>query len=239
MNPSKKILVVEDEPKILEGIVDTLNINGYQVFSASRGDEAISRALIEKPDLIILDIMIPKLSGLDVCENLRESGLKCPIIFLTAKGSEADRVKGLEKGGDDYMTKPFSIKELLARVQAHLRRREIDALEAIGSDLEKTTFDFKGLTIDFKGRSCWLHGQKTHLSEKEFKIIQVLFENLGQVVDRETLLKTVWGYTHLDLETRTVDVTIGKLRQKIERDPANPEIIKTKRGRGYIIEGAY
>lgn len=236
--PQKKILVVEDEPKILEGISDALSYQGYQVVSAIRGDEAISKALIEKPDLIVLDIMIPKLSGLDVCENLRESGIKAPIIFLTAKGSEEDRVAGLERGGDDYITKPFSIKELVARIQAHLRRREIDALEAISSDSGKHVFEIKGLTVDFQSRSCWAQGEKIHLSEKEFQILNVLFKNLGQVVDRETLLKKVWGYKNLDLETRTVDVTIGKLRQKIEIDINDPKIIKTKRGKGYMIEGA-
>ncbi|PIE02772.1 MAG: DNA-binding response regulator [Acidobacteria bacterium] len=235
--PQKKILIVEDEPKILEGIVDALSFKGFLVVTAQRGDEAISKALIEKPDLIILDIMIPKLSGLDVCENLRESGVKAPIIFLTAKGSEEDRIVGLERGGDDYITKPFSIKELVARVQAHLRRREIDALEAISSESGKHVFEIKGLTVDFQSRSCWANGEKIHLSEKEFRILKVLFENIGQVVDRETLLKQVWGYRTLDLETRTVDVTIGKLRQKIEIDIHEPKIIKTKRGKGYIIEG--
>jgi len=236
--PKKKILAVEDEPKILEGIVDALTYQGFDVVTAQRGDEAISKALIEKPDLIILDIMIPKLSGLDVCENLRESGVKAPIIFLTAKGSEEDRVAGLERGGDDYITKPFSIKELIARIQAHLRRREIDALEAISNESGKHVFEIKGLTVDFQSRSCWANGEKIHLSEKEFLILRVLFENIGQVVDRETLLKEVWGYRTLDLETRTVDVTIGKLRQKIEIDVNEPKIIKTKRGKGYIIEGS-
>ncbi|MCB1053264.1 MAG: response regulator transcription factor [Acidobacteria bacterium] len=239
-SPSPKILVVEDEPKILTGIVDALELQGFEVVSTTRGDEALTLALIQNPDLVVLDIMLPKLSGLDVCQNLRKSGVKAPIIFLTAKGGESDRVAGLELGADDYMTKPFSIKELIARINAHLRRRNIDALEAMAPATTNTGLQkIKFLTVDFDARACWLHDEPLHLSEKEFSILKILVENLGKVVSRYTLLKEVWGYTNLDLETRTVDVTIGKLRQKIEKDVTNPEIIKTKRGSGSIIEGPY
>ena len=237
--PRPKILVVEDEPKIFTGIVDALELQGFHVVSTTRGDEALTLALTQNPDLVILDIMLPKLSGLDVCQNLRISGLKSPIIFLTAKGGENDRVKGLELGADDYMTKPFSIKELVARINAHLRRRNIDALEAMNPESHGSLHKIKFLTVDFDARASWLHDEPLHLSEKEFNILKILVENMGKVVSRFTLLKEVWGYTNLDLETRTVDVTIGKLRQKIEEDPTNPEIIKTKRGSGYIIEGPY
>ena len=234
---AKNILVVEDEPKILEGLRDALEFQGFEVQIATRGDEALSIALTEHPDLILLDIMLPKLSGLDVCENLRRSGIKAPIIFLTAKGGESDRIQGLELGADDYITKPFSIKELIARINAHLRRRELDALEAMTDGRKDTVFHVHQLTVDFAARSCWLSGEVLHLSEKEFLILKILLENIGRVVDRETLLREVWGYQNIDLETRTVDVTIGKLRQKIENDPVSPQIIKTKRGKGYIIEG--
>ncbi len=232
----KRILVVEDEPKIREGIMDALTFQGFEVMAAERGDEALSKAIMQNPDLIVLDIMLPKLNGLDVCENLRESGIKAPIIFLSAKGRESDRVEGLEKGADDYITKPFSIKELIARINAHLRRRDFDKVEALSQGDRTGPMRVKDLTIDFEARSCWLNEKRLHLSEKEFLILKILFENIGKVVDRETLLREVWGYKNFGLETRTVDVTIGKLRQKIERDPSSPEIIKTKRGRGYIIE---
>ena len=234
----KTILVVEDEPKIREGIVDALTYQGFDVSAAERGDEALSKAIMNKPDLILLDIMLPKLNGLDVCENLRENGIKSPIIFLSAKGRESDRVKGLEKGADDYITKPFSIKELIARINAHLRRRDFDKVEALTQRQKMEPMRIKDLTIDFEARSCWLREERLHLSEKEFLILKILFENVGSVVDRETLLKEVWGYKNLGLETRTVDVTIGKLRQKIEDDASSPNIVKTKRGKGYIIEDA-
>jgi len=234
----KSILVVEDEPKIREGIVDVLNLQGFEVIAAERGDEALSKAIMLDPDLILLDIMLPKLNGLDVCENLRESGIKAPIIFLSAKGSESDRVEGLEKGADDFITKPFSVKELIARINAQLRRRDLDKVDAMQQKQTAGPVRIKELTIDFDGRSCWLNEKRLHLSEKEFRILEILVENIGKVVDRETLLREVWGYTNLALETRTVDVTIGKLRQKIEQNPASPRIIKTKRGKGYIIEDA-
>lgn len=235
-NMRKRILVVEDEPKIREGIVDALTFQGFDVLSAERGDEALSKAIMQHPDLILLDIMLPKLNGLDVCENLRESGIKAPIIFLSAKGRESDRIEGLEKGADDYITKPFSVKELLARINAHLRRRELDKVEAMNQDKRSGPVRVKALTVDFDARSCWLNEKRLHLSEKEFMILKILCENIGKVVDRETLLREVWGYKNVGLETRTVDVTIGKLRQKIEENPSQPEIIKTKRGKGYIIE---
>jgi len=233
----KRILVVEDEPKIREGIVDALTFQGFDVVAAERGDEALSKAILQHPDLILLDIMLPKLNGLDVCENLRESGIKSPVIFLSAKGSEADRVAGLERGADDYITKPFSVKELIARVNAHLRRRDFDKVEAMSGE-RGGPIRIKNLTLDFEARTSWLDDQKIHLSEKEFLILKILIENIGKVVDRETLLREVWGYKNLGLETRTVDVTIGKLRQKVEVNPSAPEILKTKRGKGYIIENA-
>lgn len=232
----KKILVVEDEPKIREGIVDALTFQGFEVVAAERGDEALTKALRMVPDLILLDIMLPKLNGLDVCSNLRESGVKSPIIFLSAKGGEADRVEGLDRGADDYISKPFSIKEVIARINAQLRRRDFDRVDAMNQSGRGGPVRFRDLTIDFDARSCWLKESRLHLSEKEFLILKILFENMGKVVDRETLLREVWGYKNLGLETRTVDVTIGKLRQKIEDTPSNPEIIKTKRGKGYIIE---
>ncbi len=234
----KRILVVEDEPKIREGILDALSFQGFEVMAAERGDEALSKAIMLNPDLILLDIMLPKLNGLDVCENLRDSGVKAPIIFLSAKGRETDRVAGLEKGADDYITKPFSIKELIARINAHLRRRDFDKSEGLSREKRGGPMWVKDLTIDFDARSCWLQDVRIHLSEKEFLILKILIENNGRVVDRETLLREVWGYKSFGLETRTVDVTVGKLRQKIEKDPTDPMIVKTKRGKGYIIEDA-
>lgn len=233
----KRILVVEDEPKIREGITDALSYQGFEVISAERGDEALTKALVQHPDLILLDIMLPKLNGLDVCENLRDSGITAPIVFLSAKGRESDRVRGLEKGADDYITKPFSIKELIARVHAHLRRRELDKKDVTPQPPSAAGPKRLGnLTLDFDARSCWRDGDRIHLSEKEFLIMNVLLDRQGKVVDRETLLSEVWGYQNVALETRTVDVTIGKLRQKIEADASRPEIIRTKRGKGYIIE---
>ncbi len=226
-----KILVVEDEAKIREGLVTSLTCNGFEVETAERGDEALAKTIISKPDLIILDIMLPKLNGFDVCENLRENGVKAPILFLTGKTKEADRVKGLEKGGDDYITKPFSIKELIARVKVHLRRTT-----KVEEPTKDSPITIKNLTIDFEARSCWSDEKRIHLSEKEYLILQFLINHKGKVVERDTLLREVWKYKDSDLGTRTVDVTIGKLRQKIELDPAHPKVIQTRHGRGYIIE---
>lgn len=230
----KKVLVVEDEPKIREGIVDALAYKGYEVVAAERGDEALSKAIMQSPDIVLLDVMLPKLSGLDVCENLRENGLKVPIIMISAKGRENDRISGLEKGADDYITKPFSIKELVARIEAHLRRW--DSIQAEVPKVKSHNVRVDGLSIDFDSRSCWLNGESLHLSEKEFRILKILTENSGKVIDRETLLRDVWGYENFNVETRTVDVTIGKLRSKIEEDPSCPRILKTKRSKGYIVE---
>ena len=228
-----KILIVEDEQVIREGILDALNAQGFEAMGAERGDEALAKTIIMKPDLIILDVMLPKLNGFDVCLNLRENGIQAPIIFLSAKGGENDRVKGLEMGADDYMTKPFSVKELIARVHAHLRRRVVTTEP--GSFSHSGPIRVGNLTIDFEARSCKLNDQPKHLSEKEFLILKFLIDNVGKVVDREELLREVWGYKDIRMETRTVDVTIGKMRQKIEQDN-QPKIVQTRHGKGYIIE---
>ena len=232
----KRVLVVEDEPKIREGIVDVLSFKGFDVIWAERGDEALSKALRLNPDLILLDVMLPKLSGLDVCKNLRESGIKTPILMLSAKGGEDDRIRGLEQGADDYIVKPFSVKELLARIDAHFRRQQFDEVDSIRNRTSQGPIRIKNITLDFLARSCKVDGADIHLSEKEFQILQILIKNMGQVVERETLLREVWGYSSINFETRTIDVTIGKLRQKIEADASKPEIIKTKRGKGFIVE---
>ncbi len=231
-----KILVVEDESKIREGIIDALTLNGFEVEGAERGDEALAKAIIQNPDIIILDIMLPKLNGFDVCENLRENGVTSHIIILSAKGREQDRIEGLEKGADDYITKPFSIKELIARVKAHLRRMNDANVGKLQQREASERVKLKNLTIDFEARACWSNEKRVFLSEKEFLILKFLLDNVGKVVQRDTLLREVWHYSDDMTETRTVDVTIGKMRQKIELDPSRPLIVKTRHGKGYIIE---
>jgi len=225
-----KILVIEDDDDLLRGLELNLTRGGYRVVKASRGDTAVDVAIAENPSLIILDVMLPGKTGLDVCRELRHKGLDAPIIMLTAKGEEIDRVLGLEIGADDYVTKPFSVRELLARIRAHLRRQESRATGTLAR------YRFDEIEIDFESFRATRSGKPLELTPKEFDILQVLIRNRGKVVTRDRLLNEAWGYTAYPV-TRTVDTHVLKLRQKLEADPGRPKRILSIYGEGYKFVG--
>ena len=222
---SPKILIVEDEPKMVIGLRDNFQFEGYQVLVANDGEAGIECAIENKPDLVILDLMLPKLSGLDVCRRLRSRGFSQPILMLTARGQEIDKVVGLEVGADDYITKPFSIKELIARIRAHLRRA---GNHVVGLD----SFEFAGIRLNFRKYEATKAGQKLQLSAREFALLQYFVLHQNETVTRDQLLNEVWGYDSFP-NTRTVDNHIAKLRQKIEDDAGDPKFILTVHGVGY------
>lgn len=224
---NEKILVVDDEEHIVELISYNLVGNGYKVITANNGVEAIKIAKEEKPNLILLDLMIPGKDGYDVCKEIRSDNeiRNTPIIMLTAKSEELDKILGLELGADDYMTKPFSVRELLARVKAVLRRFSIVAPES-------NVLVFGDLTADFEKREILIKNNKLDLTLKEFELLEILIRNKGKILTRDTLLDKIWGYEYIG-ETRTVDVHIRYLRKKIEEDDKNPKLIETIRGVGY------
>lgn len=219
-----RILVIDDEPEMLMGLEDNLRYEGYEVLTARNGQDGLTKALKELPNLIILDIMMPDLSGWDVCRELRKKGINIPVIMLTARGEEVDTVLGLELGADDYVRKPFSVRELSARVRAVLRRP--------GLRSEVTSYNFGSVRIDFK-RCVTLKGKRQiQLTRKELEIMKYFIEHKGEALTRERLLDEIWGYERFPT-TRTVDNHILKLRQKLEDDPENPRFILTVHGIGY------
>jgi DNA-binding response OmpR family regulator len=226
-----KTLVVEDDRNLLDTLRYNLRKEGHDVVTAVDGAEAMAVARRDKPDLIILDIMLPKLSGFEVCRILRKE-MTTPILMLTAKDEEIDKVVGLEIGADDYMTKPFSMRELLARVGAMLRRSEM----AVGPAVAAEVLIIGDLEIDVARHRASLGGTTLELTPKEFDLLTFLAKNKGFVFSREQLLEKVWGYDFAG-DTRTVDVHIRWLRQKIEREPTEPERLVTVRGTGYKLEG--
>ncbi|MGH7392906.1 MAG: response regulator transcription factor [Candidatus Rokuibacteriota bacterium] len=219
-----RILVVDDEPEIVRGLEDNLRYEGYQTFSAMDGEQALALAAREAPDLIVLDLMMPRLSGWDVCRALRARGIDVPIIMLTARGEEADRVRGLELGADDYLAKPFSLRELLARVRAVLRRP--------GPRLKVEEFAFGDVRVRLRGRQAFRAGREVALTRKEFDLLVHLLAHRGEVLTRERLLDEVWGYERFPT-TRTVDTHVLRLRRKFETDPDRPTWILTVHGQGY------
>lgn len=220
-----KILIIEDEPNMVLGIRDSLEYEGYEVSVARDGEEGLNKASAEKTDLILLDVMLPLMSGIDVCRTLRSVGVETPIIMLTARSQEIDKVVGLEVGADDYVTKPFSIKELLARVRAHLRR----ASKRV-ADIE--TFRFSNVELNFKKYRASKGGRELELSAREFDILKYLIQRCGEIVTRDQLLDEVWGYTNSPI-SRTIDNHIAKLRRKIEDIPSDPQHIITVHRVGY------
>jgi DNA-binding response OmpR family regulator len=226
-----KILVVEDDANLLETVRYNLRKEGYETVIAADGEQAVNAARREKPDLIILDIMLPKLNGFEVCRILRKE-MTVPIIMLTAKADETDKVVGLEIGADDYMTKPFSMKELIARVHAMLRRAKITA----SPPPSPQSLKIGALEVDTARHMASLSGSVLELSPKEFDLLAFLARNKGLVFSREQLLEKVWGYDFAG-DTRTVDVHVRWLRQKIEADPTHPRYLMTVRGTGYKLEG--
>ncbi len=240
----RKILVVDDEPVLVETIAYNLEQAGYQVTTAADGTSALEAAQRETPDLIILDIMLPEMDGLEVCRQLRrESNTSTtPIMMLTAKGDEIDKVVGLEVGADDYVTKPFGRRELLARVRALLRRSEYTpaseehAAQTNVAEVPRQTRELVAgpIRIDLAGRRVHCRGQELELQPKQFELLAYLVRNRGTVLTRDQLLHNVWGYDYVG-DTRTVDVHIRWLREKLEEDPANPRLIQTVRGVGYVF----
>lgn len=227
----EKILVVDDEEPIADILEFNLKKEGYQVEIAFDGEAALAKAASFKPDLIILDIMLPKLDGWTVCQRLRQNST-VPIIMLTAKDEETDKVLGLELGADDYVTKPFSPRELLARVRALLRR----AQSYRGTEGNASILTFGDLTLDLTRYEVTKRGKNIDLTLREFELLKFLALSPGRVFSRETLLEKVWGYDFYG-DIRTVDVTVRRLREKLEDDPANPAYVQTKRGIGYFFRG--
>jgi DNA-binding response OmpR family regulator len=224
---ARTILVVDDEPILRETLAEALDADGFRVVTAADGREALSRFREHQPDLVVLDLMLPELSGIEVCRIIRaESGV--PIVMLTAKTSELDKVVGLELGADDYVTKPFSLRELSARIRALLRRTE-QLAEAPAPPVE-----LGALTVDLAGHRLLRDGERVPLKPKVFELLAYLLRHPGQVLTREQLLEHVWGYDYAG-ETRTVDVHIHWLRAAIETDPADPAYLHTVRGVGYVF----
>ena len=224
-----KILIVEDEPNMVAGLRDNFEFEGYQVLTAPDGVAGLERALSESPDIVILDVMMPRMSGLDVCKQLKAKKPSMPIIMLTARGQEVDKVVGLELGADDYVTKPFSIRELLARVKAVLRRAG-----TIPKQGEKYAFG----EVEVNLRNCQVSrkGKALEFSSKEFELLKYFLNHPGETLSRDRLLEDVWGYDHFPT-TRTVDAHIVRLRQKVEPKPDDPRFILTVHGTGYKFVG--
>ncbi|MBF0710320.1 MULTISPECIES: response regulator YycF [unclassified Gemella] len=225
-----KILVVDDEEPIAKILEFNLVKEGYQVIKAHDGEKAVELAFNEKPDLILLDLMLPKKDGMEVCREVRTK-MNVPIIMLTAKNSEIDKVLGLEFGADDYVTKPFSTRELMARVKVNLRR-STQVVE--DKDDKEEELKIRDIIINPEAYSIKKNGEEIELTRREFELFYYLFQHQGQVMTRENLLQTVWGYDYFG-DLRTVDVTIRRLREKIEDDSSNPKYIVTRRGVGYYI----
>ena len=226
-----KILVVDDEASIVNIISFNLKKEGYEVITAGDGETGLELALREKPDLVLLDIMMPQMDGYEVCRKIREKS-NVPIIMLTARADEVDKVIGLEMGADDYVTKPFANRELMARVKANLRRTL--AIEAAKTNKNANVATYGDITIDFKRYEVKKRGEVLNLTVRETELLNFLATQQSQIFTRETLLEKVWGYEYLG-DVRAVDVTIRRLREKIEDDASKPQYIITKRGVGYYF----
>ncbi|MDM5251024.1 MULTISPECIES: response regulator YycF [unclassified Lysinibacillus] len=229
----KTILVVDDEKPIADILQFNLIKEGYKVICAYDGDEALEKVEEEQPDLMLLDIMLPKRDGMEVCREIRKK-YDFPIIMLTAKGSEIDKVLGLEMGADDYVTKPFSTRELIARVKANMRRLQVVAPAAEEAQEESNEIVVGSLVIQPDAYLVLKRDESIELTHREFELLHYLGKHIGQVMTREHLLQTVWGYDYFG-DVRTVDVTIRRLREKIEDNPSHPAWIVTRRGVGYYL----
>jgi DNA-binding response OmpR family regulator len=221
-----KILIVEDELNMAQGLKDNLEFEGYQVEIASDGRNGLQKILQNGYDLILLDVMLPEISGFDICKAARKEGINTPIILLTARGEEIDKVLGLEFGADDYITKPFSLRELLARIKAILRRSPKE------ESAEPEYIKFGRIKVNFKNYLALEGAGEIKMTHKEFELLHFLFKNAGKTVHRDDIISTVWGIDY-EITTRTVDNFILKLRHKIEADPNNPKIVLTVHGVGY------
>lgn len=228
---SKRVLVVDDEKLIVKGIRFSLEQEGMEVDCAYDGEEALEKARAKEYDMILLDIMLPKLTGLEVCQQIREFS-SVPIIMLTAKGEDMDKILGLEYGADDYITKPFNILEVKARIKAIMRR----ARKEEKKEVSDKTLVIGELKLDCEGRRVFIGGREINLTAKEFDVLELLAKNPNKVYSRENLLNLVWGYEYPG-DVRTVDVHIRRLREKIETIPSDPKYVHTKWGIGYYFQG--
>jgi DNA-binding response OmpR family regulator len=219
------VLAIEDDAAILRGLSDNLQFEGYNVLTASDGETGYQMQRDHKPDLIVLDLMLPRMSGYELCRKMRAEGIQTPILMLTARSEEPDRILGLDLGADDYMTKPFSVRELMARIRALLRRSQRSA------DLPDE-LRFSGVELDFRSYEARRSGESIEMTRKEFAILRFLAARAGEVVTRDELLNEVWGYESYP-SSRTVDNHVAGIRAKLERDPSRPEHIKTVHGVGY------
>jgi DNA-binding response OmpR family regulator len=230
-----RVLIVEDDEAMSIALRDGFQYEGYSVTVAKDGEAGLQMATSEGPDLILLDVMLPKMTGLDICKQLRGDGNSVPIIMLTARGQEIDKVLGLKLGADDYITKPFGFMELLARAEAVLRRTRVPATTA-GTAAPPETYRFGDVAIDFKRHEAKKGGQPIDLSPREFQLLAYFIQHTGEIVTREKLLDTVWDYNAIPF-TRTVDMHIAKLRKKIEDNPSDPKHIITVHRLGYKFTG--
>ena len=237
----KTILVVDDEDNIRDLLVFNLQKEGYNTLEAQDGIAAVDMALEQKPDLILLDVMIPKLDGISVCKKIRYALniSNIPILMISAKDSESDKIVGLEMGADDYITKPFQIREVMARIKANLRKAELNANyennQNSKANDKNSIIKVGDLTLDTKKVEVKVKGEVINLTKKEFDVLKYLASQPGQVVTREMLLRDVWEYEEYVGAIRTIDVTMNRIRDKIEKDKANPKILITKRGVGYYV----
>jgi two-component system alkaline phosphatase synthesis response regulator PhoP len=223
---NERILLVEDEEDLRMTLCDRLTAEGYIAEVAADGIEGLRKALHASYDLIVLDVMLPKKNGFDLCREIRNAGVVTPIIMLTARGQLVDKVLGLKIGADDYLTKPFELLELLARIEAHIRRASAPVTKDLG------VLQFGPIRIDLKGTTVFRNGKVVPLSAREFRLLRYFAQNPGVTLSREVLLKEVWGYSE-ETFTRTVDVHVASLRQKLEKDPKRPSLILTVPGLGY------
>ncbi|MCG8605370.1 response regulator transcription factor [bacterium] len=229
----KKILIVEDDASLVLGLESALQADGHETVTAATGLEGLDLARTCEPDLLILDLMLPGMSGFEICKRLRDDNITAPVIMLTSKGEEDDKVLGLELGADDYMTKPFSLRELLARVNAHLRRQEISKpAEPSESRLEKYSFD--DVVMNLKRHEVYKAGKLQQLTNREFRLLEYFVKHPHELLSRDRLLNEIWGYNSYPT-TRTVDNHVLRLRKHIETDPERPRYIKTVHGAGYLF----
>ena len=234
MDRQKTVLIVEDEKNIVDILRFNLQRDGYQTVEAYDGEDGLEKARTQDPDLILLDVMLPKMNGFDVCRRLRASGSSVPVIILTAREEEADKVLGLEIGADDYITKPFSMRELLARVSANIRRTAMNA--AAAATASASAMPVAGdLAINTDSHQVFRGGRAIDLTQREYELLTFLASHPNKVYSRVDLMEQVWNYGYVGDDVRTVDVTVRRLREKIEADPANPVYILTRRGAGYYF----
>ena len=232
---SNRILIVEDEKNIVDILAFNLFKEGYETMEAYDGEAGLQLALEQDPDLILLDLMLPKMNGFDVCRSLRAQGKSTPVIMLTAREEETDKVLGLELGADDYITKPFSVRELMARVKANIRRSQMMS-PAQESSAPSERLELGRIALDLDGSMAYKDGNPVDLTQREFELLKFLGAQAGKVFSREIIMEQVWNYEGYVGDVRAVDVAVRRLREKVEDNPASPLFIVTRRGLGYLFQ---